>query len=844
MSNLRAAIWWGITLLLLSGWGCSKAPLPTEPDEEVVEKNNNLSKITVIAADYSGQAVDSADVYWNGEFLGLTPLIHDGVVSGIHSLRVQKTGYELFTETVEIIPTQPAFFEAMLKKMPLNKGQLIVTVDRDSVTTTLSDHNKNIIDLFYEREKSYVLNPGGYFIKAERPGFRIFHVAFEVKIDSIIVKNIHLEKLQNTELPDIILAVADSGTVNFPVTISWESSNAEKVDIDYITGAGLNGKREVTFQTSGMKYIRAIAYNNIGSATYLDSTFISDPVKDPLLPPKISIAVLPKKIFSNQSATIRWQSSNAQSVSVDYVPGAGLSGAWQVTFDAPGIYPVQAHAYGPGGSATDVDTLVVEMSDLPNPPVVERFVVSPDSIVQGETATLQWTVSGENPTVFIDQGVGQVGPTGNLNVSPSSNTVYTLTAINSGGTVTRTVNLKVGQQEPPPTPLPTIALNVNPREVGINQDVTLYWESRNANSVSVDFVPQAGLSGQYLLRFSTAGEYVITATAHGDGGEASDSDTVKVHSAEAPWLEFNATPKVAEYGSPISISWSSNGYQVIIDQSIGIRGPQGSEEVYFENPGTKIFTAVAYGENQLITTARDTVFIEEPEQPQLPVIWLAVVDSVEVGKPALVEWQTQNAQQVDVDFVQLPGLNGKAEIIFNSEGKRIITATAYNPAGQVTVADTVEVVSGAIQQQVMPIYIPTLATVAAIHPTVPTSIENAGQTIITHEGYYQVKATVWYNSGDYQKNESFYLTLNNNGRTVLPENPNAGIYKVVVDNPGAPHVIERNAGVFYLRPGQVNIAVQHYFLISNLYPQFIVDGPIDGPESVTILSFRLEYFQP
>ena len=206
------------------------------------------------------------------------------------------------------------------------------------------------------------------------------------------------------------------------------------------------------------------------------------------------------------------------------------------------------------------------------------------------------------------------------------------------------------------------------------------------------------------------------------------------------------------------MSWQSNGTQVVIDQGIGVRGPSGNEEIYFENPGWKIFTAIAYGDNQTTTTKKDSVFVNEPQQPELPIIWLAVIDSVEVGNPALIEWHSQNAERVDVDYVQLPGLNGKAEVIFYSEGTRIITATAYNQAGQVTVVDTLEVVTRDIEEQVQPIYISSMAKVAAIHPTVPQVIENAGQAQVLHEGYYRITAAVWYNSGDYQKNESCFCS--------------------------------------------------------------------------------------
>ena len=106
-------------------------------------------------------------------------------------------------------------------------------------------------------------------------------------------------------------------------------------------------------------------------------------------------------------------------------------------------------------------------------------------------------------------------------------------------------------------------------------------------------------------------------------------------------------------------------------------------------------------------------------------------------------------------------------------------------------------------------------------------------------------AKVWYNSGDYQKNESFFIAMKDeNGNFYYTQEPNAGFYKVVPDDPGAPHVKERDAGLFYLRTGAITIELHHYYTISQMYPQFIVDGPIDSAESVQVLSFQLEFIQP
>lgn len=102
------------------------------------------------------------------------------------------------------------------------------------------------------------------------------------------------------------------------------------------------------------------------------------------------------------------------------------------------------------------------------PPVIGSFSNSPSVINPGDTTTLVWNVTGAN-SVNIDQGIGPVDAEGNRIVSPDASTVYTISASNSAGTVTRsamtTVNMAfltpaaaampAPAQIPTPTPIPT-----------------------------------------------------------------------------------------------------------------------------------------------------------------------------------------------------------------------------------------------------------------------------------------------------------------------------------------------------------------------------------------------------
>jgi len=76
------------------------------------------------------------------------------------------------------------------------------------------------------------------------------------------------------------------------------------------------------------------------------------------------------------------------------------------------------------------------------PPIVVVFSATPAEIKNGESSTLLWNVTGAT-SVIIDQGIGAVSVAGSKTVSPTQNTVYTLTATNSAGTTTQPVTLNV-----------------------------------------------------------------------------------------------------------------------------------------------------------------------------------------------------------------------------------------------------------------------------------------------------------------------------------------------------------------------------------------------------------------
>ena len=75
-------------------------------------------------------------------------------------------------------------------------------------------------------------------------------------------------------------------------------------------------------------------------------------------------------------------------------------------------------------------------------PTVDSFASDKSAIADGQSATLEWSVSNAM-TVKIDNGVGPVTASGQVAVAPATSTTYTLVATNLGGSTTRSVSISV-----------------------------------------------------------------------------------------------------------------------------------------------------------------------------------------------------------------------------------------------------------------------------------------------------------------------------------------------------------------------------------------------------------------
>ncbi len=165
-----------------------------------------------------------------------------------------------------------------------------------------------------------------------------------------------------------------------------------------------------------------------------------------------------------------------------------------------------------------VDIGVDEYSQLP---VIETFHVYPELIKTDETAQISWNVT-EAQSVRIDPDIGDVENSGTHTVSPDATTIYTLSATNIAGTVTRTVTLNVDTQPQ------IISFSANPSSIQSCTGSMLSWQTGSAETVTIEpeissDLPLDGTQQVFPQKTTT---YRITARS-GDR-TAQDSVTINV----------------------------------------------------------------------------------------------------------------------------------------------------------------------------------------------------------------------------------------------------------------------------------------------------------------------------
>jgi len=377
--------------------------------------------------------------------------------------------------------------------------------------------------------------------------------------------------------------------------LDWQVLNADTVTITNLGTVEANGQRAVT-PTQTTSY-RLSARNARGEVSAV-ATVVVEAVSRAQFN---SCTISPANIMAGETATISYATANADTVTISGIGTVDPAGNRQVTPTTTTTYTLTAtNAAGPVNC-----TVTVQVTERIEAPRIVGFAANPMTITAGQSTTLTWNVDGAD-TVEIS-GIGTVANQGTQSVSPTTNTVYTLTARNRGGTSQSTATVTVNPVQPGTGQAPTLTACVASPTTSPSpgSPVTISYTATNATAVTFSpAVSGATVAGPVTVSPQATTAYTITATG-ANNQTATCTVNVTVTSTEPPTVSI-------VQGSVIE----TLNREVIIDAQV--TNPSGGALTYFWEPlgtggavldqgaaRTRVQVAGPYGDYQFQVTVRN-----------------------------------------------------------------------------------------------------------------------------------------------------------------------------------------------------------------------------------------------
>ena len=334
------------------------------------------------------------------------------------------------------------------------------------------------------------------------------------------------------------------------------------------------------------------------------------------LPPTARLTASPLTIGRGRSATLQWNTTNAQSVTIDNSIGAvtpAAAGSTRVTPTETTTYTLTATGVAGTPPVTASVTIVVTE---PWPTV--ELTVFPSSIVpRRQSAVLSWSTTNAQ-SVTIDKGIGAVTASGSVAVTPGSTTTYTLTATGAEGTPTATARARVTVDKNTPQNQPTVDFFAGRRfagsylfewDVSHTKRIVIDSSSSSTNPVISRSKPESGSWTGRALTSKSSVPTIYTLKAYGDAGTT--PATAKVTLNPYPSIEsFTASTVWAVSGGAVTLSWeTSDALSLNIDNGVGAVKPVASGSVTVRPTETTTYTLTATGVGGTIA-ARKTVTVK------------------------------------------------------------------------------------------------------------------------------------------------------------------------------------------------------------------------------------------
>ena len=182
------------------------------------------------------------------------------------------------------------------------------------------------------------------------------------------------------------------------------------------------------------------------------------------------------------------------------------------------------------------------------PPTIQYFTISPQLILQGDTAELSWGVAGAYNQINIDPGFSNLERQGTRTVSPQLDTQYNLTVTGPGGNANQLASIDV--LIPPDVTLFSDATN---NTIVLGESVNLSWTiTGDASTAQMSpGVGEVNISGGPVTVTPTVDTVYTLTASHPIAGQ--DSDQVEIIVLQPPTVSLSG-PVSVDYGQNITLS--------------------------------------------------------------------------------------------------------------------------------------------------------------------------------------------------------------------------------------------------------------------------------------------------
>ena len=368
-----------------------------------------------------------------------------------------------------------------------------------------------------------------------------------------------------------------------PLTYQWQQEAGPAVSLSAATST------ITTFTAAGNQSyaFRLTVKDNFGGQSSARVRITTASTSSPIVS---SFTASPTSISSGQSSTLAWSVSGAKTITISPQPGTvPATGTASVSPTATTTYTLTAT--NDNGSVNATATVVV------NSPVTALLscFASPANIMVGESATLNY--QSQNATaVSITPGVGAVGLSGSVAVTPTATTNYTVTATgpnNQTASCSITVQVTAGA-------LPRIVqFSASPMSILSGGSSTLLWVVDNATTQTITTLGTVVAAGSQKVSPTTTTTYTLTAT--NNAGSVTATATITVTQIPSPVVNFAATPNPSTTpGAPVVLACTTQNTGSITMAGLTFVPPNATYTVYPQT--TTTYNCVATGENGVVVT--------------------------------------------------------------------------------------------------------------------------------------------------------------------------------------------------------------------------------------------------